>query len=103
MIVARVALAAGVLVVAVLATVLAVGIHGALTPLLTIAALAVLIAGGNLLYGRNSHAAQAQARIRPAQEARNREIDEARRRAAEQAAATDDENGLGPSREEPTG
>jgi hypothetical protein len=67
-----------------LVTVFAIGVRGALTPILTVVALVVLIGGGNLLYGKNSHGAAAQARIRPAQEARNRAIDEARHRAAEQ-------------------
>ena len=39
----------------------------------------LLIGAGNLTYGKNSHYAKAWARIRPAQEARNRAIDEARR------------------------
>jgi hypothetical protein len=60
----------------------AFGWHGLLSPLLTIAALAILIGGGNLLYGKNSHGAAAQARVRPAQQAQNRAIDEARRQAA---------------------
>ena len=50
------------------------------------AALVFLIGGGNLLYGRNSHGAMAQARTRPAQEAQNRAIDEARRQAGRQRA-----------------
>jgi hypothetical protein len=78
----RVALAGGVLVVAALIALVVIGFHDALTPLVTIVALVVLIGGGNLLYGKNSHGAMAQARTRPAQEAQNRAIDEARRRAA---------------------
>ncbi len=85
MTVGRVAIAAGVLVVVGLIIVVAIGFHAALTPLVTIAALVLLIGGGNLLYGRNSHGAMAQARSRPAQEAQNRAIDDARRRAREQA------------------
>ncbi len=80
----RVALAGGALVVAGLIVLVAIGFHDALTPLLTIAALVILIGGGNLLYGKNSHGAMAQARTRPAQEAQNRAIDEARRRAADE-------------------
>ncbi|MGP0032286.1 MAG: hypothetical protein ACLPVF_17500 [Acidimicrobiales bacterium] len=82
----RVAMAGGVLVVVGLVILVAIGFHDALTPLVTVAALVFLIGGGNLLYGRNSHGAMAQARTRPAQEAQNRAIDEARRRASEQAA-----------------
>ena len=59
----------------------AIGIHGALTPVIAIVALVGLIAGGNLLYGKNSHGAAATARVRPAQEAQNRAIDEAQERA----------------------
>jgi hypothetical protein len=78
----RVALAGGALVVIGLIVLVAIGSHAALTPLLAIAVLVLLIGGGNLLYGKNSHGAMAQARTRPAQEAQNRAIDEARRRAA---------------------
>jgi hypothetical protein len=77
----RIALLAGVLVVVGLVVLVAIGIHDALTPLIALAALAFLIGGGNLLYGKDSHGAMAQARTRPAQEAQNRAIDEARRRA----------------------
>jgi hypothetical protein len=85
----RVAVAAGVVVVAGLIALVAIGFHDALTPLVTVAALVLLIGGGNLLYGRNSHGAMAQARTRPAQEAQNRAIDEARRQAAAHDEATD--------------
>jgi hypothetical protein len=84
----RVALVVGALLVAGLLVVFIITNRSVATPLLTIAALAVLIGGGNLLYGKNSHGAAAQARIRPAQEAQNRAIDEARRQAAEAAAPT---------------
>jgi hypothetical protein len=77
----RVALLVGVLVVVGLIVLVAIGFHDALTPLITLAALAFLIGGGNLLYGKNSHGAMAQARTRPAQDAQNRAIDEARRNA----------------------
>jgi hypothetical protein len=80
--VSRVALVAGTLLVAGLVTLVAIGEHAALTPLIALAALAFLVGGGNLLYGKNSHGAMAQARTRPAQQAQNRAIDEARRRAA---------------------
>jgi hypothetical protein len=78
----RVALVGGVLVLGFLIVLAAIGVHAAVVPLLTIGALALLIGGGNLLYGKNSHGAMAQARIRPAQEAHNRAIDDARRAAA---------------------
>jgi len=78
----RVAIAAGTLVAVGLVVLVGIGVHGALTPLIAIFALVFLIGGGNLLYGKNSHGAMAQARTRPAQEAQNRAIDEARRAAA---------------------
>jgi hypothetical protein len=83
----RVALAIGLLILVALLVLIAFGIHGARTPIIALAALVFLIGGGNLLYGKNSHGAMAQARIRPAQEARNRAIDEARRQAAQAAQA----------------
>jgi hypothetical protein len=61
--------------------------HGLLTPLAVVGALVALIGGGNLIYGRNSHYAKAQARNRPAQEAHDRAIDEARAAARTAAAA----------------
>jgi hypothetical protein len=81
----RVALAIGLLILVALLVLIAFGIHGARTPIIALAALVFLIGGGNLLYGKNSHGAMAQARIRPAQEARNRAIDEARRLEAQAA------------------
>jgi hypothetical protein len=81
----RVALAIGLLILVALLVLIAFGIHGARTPIIALAALVFLIGGGNLLYGKNSHGAMAQARIRPAQEARNRAIDEARRQATQAA------------------
>jgi hypothetical protein len=77
----RVALAAGVVVVVAFMLLVAIGIHGALTPVIAIVALVGLIACGNLLYGKHSHGAAATARKRPAQEAQNRAIDEAQERA----------------------
>jgi hypothetical protein len=47
-------------------------------------ALVILIGGGNLLYGKHSHGAAAIARVRPAQEAQNRAIDEAQTQARRQ-------------------
>ncbi|HVB90566.1 MAG TPA: hypothetical protein VND70_00535 [Acidimicrobiales bacterium] len=70
------------LVVALLIVLAAIGFHNAVTPLATVGVLVLLVGGGNLLYGKNSHGAAAQARTRPAQEAQDRAIDEARRAAA---------------------
>ena len=81
----RVVIVGGALVVIGLITLVVIGFHGALSPLIAIVALVFLIGGGNLLYGKNSHGAMAQARTRPAQEAQNRAIDEARRAARDQA------------------
>jgi hypothetical protein len=81
----RVVIVGGALVVLGLITLVVIGFHGALTPLIAIVALVSLIGGGNLLYGKNSHGAMAKARTRPAQEAQNRAIDEARRVARDQA------------------
>jgi hypothetical protein len=83
----RMALVAAGLVLAALVSIFAIGVHGALAPLLTVAALVILIGGGNLLYGPNSHGAKAQARVQPAQEARNRAIDEARQLARDKGTA----------------
>jgi type VI protein secretion system component VasK len=77
----RFALAVGVVVVVAFMLLVAIGIHGALTPVIAIVAVVGLIACGNLLYGKNSHGAAATARKRPAQEAQNRAIDEAQERA----------------------
>ena len=79
----RFALGAGVVLLVAFMLAVAVGIHGALSPVIAVLALAGLIACGNLLYGKNSHGATAKARVRPAQEAQNRAIDEARRAARE--------------------
>ena len=73
----RLALAAGVVIIVAFMLLVAIGIHGTLTPVIAVLALAGLVACGNLLYGKNSHGATAQARVRPAQEAQNRAIDEA--------------------------
>jgi type VI protein secretion system component VasK len=77
----RLALAVGVVVVVAFMLLVAIGIHGALTPVIAIVALVGLIACGNLLYGQHSHGAAATARKRPAQEAQNRAIDEAHEQA----------------------
>ena len=83
----RAVLVLAALVVVAFVVAVAVATGAGATPLIVIATLAALVGGGNLLYGRNSHFAKAQARVRPAQQARNRAIDEARRAAAEQPAA----------------
>ena len=70
----RIALVAGIAVLAVFVVISAFALH------------AGLIACGNLLYGRRSRYARAQARTRPAQEAHDRAADlaaDARRAAAE--------------------
>jgi hypothetical protein len=77
----RFALAAGVVLVVAFMLLVAIGIHGALTPVIAIVAVVGLVACGNLLYGKNSHGAAATARVRPAQEAQNRAVDEAQERA----------------------
>jgi len=82
----RIALRAGILFVVAFMLLVAVGIHGALTPVIALLALGGLIACGNLLYGKNSHGATAKARVRPAQEAQNRAIDEAQQRARQERA-----------------
>ena len=56
--------------------------------IIVVVAMAALIGAGNLLYGRRSHGAAAQARVRPAQEAHDRAADlaaDARRATAEAA------------------
>ena len=80
----RLALAAGVVLVVAFMLAVAIGIHGALTPVIAVLALVGLIACGNLLYGKNSPGAAATARKRPAQEAQNRAIDEAQERARQE-------------------
>ena len=66
--------------------------------------LAVLVGCGNLLYGRHSHGAAAQARVRPAQEAHDRAADvaaEARRATAEAARRGERYCPLDPSNQRP--
>jgi uncharacterized membrane protein YgcG len=75
------ALGAGVVVVVAFMLLVAIGMHGAFTPIIAILALGGLIACGNLLYGKHSHGAAATARVRPAQEAQNRAIDETQEQA----------------------
>ena len=94
----RFALGAGVVVVVAFMLLVAIGMHGAFTPIIAVLALGGLIACGNLLYGKHSHGAAATARVRPAQEAQNRAIDEARRAAAEAAAQSADQSDDPPRR-----
>jgi hypothetical protein len=86
----RIALGFGVVVLVAFMLAVAIGIHGAASPVIAVLALVGLIACGNLLYGKHSHGAAATARKRPAQEAQNRAIDEAQaeaRRVQEQRRA----------------
>jgi type VI protein secretion system component VasK len=73
----RLALGAGVVVVLAFSVLMAIAVGGAFTPVVALAALFILVGAGNLLYGKHSHGAAAKARVRPAQEAQNRAIDEA--------------------------
>jgi hypothetical protein len=84
----RIALGFGVVILVAFMLVVAVGIHNGLTPVIAVVALAGLIACGNLLYGKHSHGAAATARVRPAQQAQNRAIDEAQAQARLERAAT---------------
>jgi len=79
----RILLAAGIVVLAAFAYVVLAHGHDGSNALVVIIAVVVLVGAGNLLYGKSSHGAAAQARVRPAQEARNRAIDDARLRQAE--------------------
>jgi hypothetical protein len=80
----RFAIGAGVVILVAFAVLMAIAVGGAFTPVVAFAALLILIGGGNLLYGRHSHGAAAQARVRPAQEEQNRAIDEAQAQARQE-------------------
>jgi hypothetical protein len=80
----RVALVGGAVVLLAFAVVTAIAVGGVFTPVVAFGALVILIGGGNLLYGKHSHGAAASARVRPAQEAQNRAIDEAQTQARRQ-------------------
>jgi hypothetical protein len=67
----RIALVAGIVFLAAFVVLAVVAIH-AVAAVAVILILAALIACGNLLYGRHSHGAAAQARVRPAQDAHDR-------------------------------
>jgi hypothetical protein len=75
---ARIALIAGIVILALFVVVAGFALHAGLVVAVALI-LAVLIGAGNLLYGRHSHGAAAQARKRPAQEAHDRAADEAAR------------------------
>ena|ERR1700722_9062110 len=69
----RIAVAAGILLLTLfVAAVLLAGPLGSPTALVVALTIAVLIAAGSLLYGRDSHGAKAVERKRPAQEASDR-------------------------------
>jgi hypothetical protein len=80
----RFAIGAGVLVLVAFAVLMAIAVGGTFSPVVAFAALLILIGGGNLLYGRHSHGAAAQARVRPAQEEQDRAIDEAQAQARQE-------------------
>jgi hypothetical protein len=83
----RIALIAGIVILALFALLGVLAAHAGLV-VVALVAVALLIGAGNLLYGRHSHGAAAQARIRPAQQAHDRAADraaEARRAVAEAA------------------
>ncbi len=81
----RIALIAGIVLLAALVVVGVFAAHAGLV-LVAFVAIAALVAAGNLLYGRHSHGAAAMNRVRAAQEAHDRAADaaaEARRAVAE--------------------
>jgi hypothetical protein len=85
----RIAMAAGILVLTLfVSAVLLAGPFGSTTALIVAVTIAVLIAAGSLLYGRDSHGAAAVERKRPAQEASDQAADRANqaRRATAEAA-----------------
>ncbi len=99
----RVALIAGIVFLAAFVVVVAFA-HHAGPVVLAVGMLAVLVACGNLLYGRHSHGAAAQARVRPAQEAHDRAADlaaESRRATAEAARRGERYCPLDPAHERP--
>ncbi len=86
----RIAVAVGIALLTAFAIVVYVaGPYGLRSVMVVLVTMAVLIGAGNLLYGRRSHYAAAQERMRPAQEAHDRAADRAAeaRRATTEAAA----------------
>ena len=72
----RIAVAAGIaLLTAFVLVVYLAGPYGLRTVILVVVTMAALIGAGNLLYGRRSHYAAAQARNQPAQDAHDRAAD----------------------------
>ena len=79
MTVTRIAMAAGVLLLlAFVVVIILVGHSAVVDVVVAFIALAVLVGGGNAIYGRDSHYAKAHARTAPVQAAHDRAIDEAR-------------------------
>ncbi len=86
----RIAVAAGIALLTLFVILVYVaGPYGLRTVIIVVVTMAALIGAGNLLYGRRSHYAAAQDRIRPAQEAHDRAADLAAdtRRATAEAAS----------------
>ena len=95
----RIALVAGIVLLAALVVVTVLAAHAGLV-VVAFVAIAALVAAGNLLYGRHSHGAAAMKRVRAAQEAHDRAADraaEARRATAEAARRGERYCPLGPS------
>ena len=74
----RIALIAGIVLLAALVVVGVFAAHAGLV-LVAFVAIVALVAAGNLLYGRHSHGAAAMNRVRAAQEAHDRAADRGRR------------------------
>ena len=84
----RIAVAAGIALLTLFVVVIVIaGPYGLGSVVGAVVAIVLLIAAGNLLYGRRSHYAAAQARVRPAHEAHYRAIDEAREQDRNEAQA----------------
>jgi threonine/homoserine/homoserine lactone efflux protein len=101
----RIAVAAGIALLTVFVILVYVGgPYGLRSVLIVVFTMVALIGAGNLLYGRRSHYAAAQARTRPAQQAHDRAADvAARARRATDAAARRGERycPLDPAQSEP--
>jgi hypothetical protein len=85
----RIAVAAGIALLTLFVILIYVGgPYGIRTGIVVLVTMAALIGAGNLLYGRRSHYAAAQARMRPAQDAHDQAADlaaETRRATADAA------------------
>ncbi len=103
----RIAVAAGIALLTLFVILVVVGgSSGVGTALVVLVTMAVLVGAGNLLYGRRSHYATAQARRRPAQDAHDRAADlaaEARRGTARAARRGERYCPLDPALREPRG